>query len=764
MPARYALASPPSAAALLAGTLLVHLLPALPPAVPMLALALGGSVVALAADSRAVRIAAVLALGFGWCAWHAAASLAVRIPAELEGRDLKVRVETVDLPRAGSDAVRFDARLLAASLDGRELKLAGRVRLSWYGRAEPPVPGSRLALVVRLKRPRGVVNPGGFDFERFALERRYAATGYVRSLVAIEHDAPHRIDAMRAAFARVLRERFGADSTGALLAALAVGDQSALSEEDWHVLRATGTAHLIAISGMHVGIVAGLGALLARGMFLAWPALALRTPRRRIEAVAALAAAGAYSLVAGMSLPVQRTLLMIAVVLLATWLRRAIAPSQGLALALVAVLLFDPLSALGAGFWLSFVGVAFLIFCLGGRAATGSALAGVTRAQWAMTIGLLPLTAWFFQQTALAGPLANLAAVPWISFAVVPLLLLALGAWLVLPVAFAPLAQLAAWAMQGIWHGCLEPISRLRLAEWFLPEPTLVATALAVLGAFVLLLPRAVPGRALGAVLLAPLAWPLLDRPGPGQIDLRILDVGQGLSVLATTAGHALLYDAGPKFRSGFDMGDAAVVPALRALGVARLDRLVVSHGDSDHAGGADSVVAALRPAIRDIGSERTRCRAGERWSWDGVAFEFLHPPAEFPELGNDSSCVLRIATGDSVVLLPGDVSAQIEARLVREQPRTLAASLLVSPHHGSRSSSSEAFVTAVAPRVVVHSTGHRNRFGHPAPVVAGRYHASGVLGLDTSRDGAVHVRLDPRHGIVRLDEAREIAPRYWRE
>lgn len=768
MPGRIAIASLPAAAALLAGTLVVHLLPALPPARATAGVAAACALALTVVRSGVARVATLSVLGFAWCAWHAAQSLAARIPHELEGRDVVALVEAIDLPRIGADAVRFDARLLELEIDGRQVPVRGRVRLSWYGRAEAPVPGSRLELVVRLKRPRGVVNPGGFDFERFALERRHAATGYVRSLVRVESSVPNRLDAMRAAFARELRARF-AGSTGALLAALAVGDQSGLAEPDWDVLRATGTAHLIAISGMHVGLVAAFGALLARAAFLAWPPLALRAPRRRIEAVAALVAACAYSLVAGMSLPVQRTLLMIAVVLLATWTRRAIATAHGLALALVAVLLADPLSALGAGFWLSFVGVAFLIFCLGGRPLAGAtvaraAVAGLGRAQWAMTIGLLPLTAWFFQQASLAGPLANLVAVPWISFIVVPLLLIALGAWLALPIAFAALAQLAAWAMQAIWLGWLEPMARWRWAEWFLAEPMIGAIVLAAVGAFVLLLPRPVPGRPLGAICLLPLALPAVDRPAQGQFDLRVLDVGQGLSVLVTTARHALLYDAGPKFRSGFDMGDAAVVPALRALGLAHLDRLVVSHGDSDHAGGAESVAAALQPARRDDATVANRCRAGERWSWDGVEFEYLHPPSAFPDLENDSSCVLRIGAGRSAALLVGDISAGIEARLVRERPGMLGAVLLVSPHHGSRSSSSEGFVASVAPRAVVHSSGYRNRFGHPAPEVAARYFEAGAVALDTGRDGAVHARIDPVRGLQLLEEARETAPRYWRE
>ncbi len=762
-----ALASLPCAAALLAGTLVVHLLPSLPPAA--LSASVAAVCVAVALVSPRTRLVAVAMLGFAYAAWHADRSLALRIPHALEGVDLDAVVEVADLARDAPDATRFDARVIAARHGDAPIEIGGKVRLAWYGRRDALIPGERYALVLRLKRPRGVVNPGGFDFERFALERRYAATGYVRGTtdaLAFRDDAigaASTIGALRTAFSAALRERYDGDTRGALLAALAVGDQSGIAECDWNVLRATGTAHLIAISGLHVGLVAGFGALLARLLWRAAPALALHVPRRRIEALTALVCAWAYSMIAGMSLPVQRTLAMIAVVLLAVWLRRALAPAQALALALIAVLALDPLAPLAAGFWLSFVGVAWLVYCLGGRAPRPSLLREFTRAQAAMALGLLPLTVWFFQQSALAGPLANAFAVPWISFVVVPLLLVALLAWLVAPFAFGAIADLAALATDSVWR-LLVPISRWPWAEAGFPEPTLVATALALLGAAVLLLPRAVPGRALGAVLLLPLVLPQLDRPAAGQFDVRVLDVGQGLAVLVTTAEHALLYDTGPRFRSGFDMGDAAVVPALRALGVARLDRLVVSHGDADHAGGADSVVAALAPASRDDARVGTRCRAGDSWIWDDVTFEFLHPAPTFPELGNDSSCVLRIASGRAVALLPGDISAIVEEWLVRELGDRLHATLLVTPHHGSATSSSDAFVATVAPRVAVHSTGNRNRFGHPARAVAARYRAHGTLALDTSRDGAIHARLDPAGGLGLLDRAREEGAQYWRE
>ena len=737
--------------ALLAGVSLAQLLPALPRIAASVALL----ALAIVLDRRA-RLLAVLIGGFAWATLRGAIALEQRLPAEREGIDTRVTGQVVGLPQPQPGGVRFEL----APDDSPGIR-----RLAWYSPAFMPRAGQRIEATVRLRRPHGLADPGAFDFERHALERGIAATGYVREARALTPRGAG-LDALRERFSREIARRLGHGSVANLLRALSVGDQAALSDADWEVLRATGTPHLVAISGFHVGVVAGLGALLARALFFVLPALALRVPRQQAAALAALGAATAYSAVAGFSLPVERTLLMIAAVALTRLLRRQAAPTSGFALALWVLLVADPLAVLGVGFWLSFAGVAWLVWSLGGRTGHPGVVEGFGRAQWAVTLGLTPLSLFFFQQCSVSGPLANLVAIPWITLVVVPLLLLAFGAWLALPVAFAPLLAASDLAARAIWW----VLAKLAAPSWsvvHLPEPTLAALVLATAGAALALLPRGFGTRALGAIaLLAALVAP--DRAPPrGAFDLVQVDVGQGLSLLVRTADHALLFDAGGGVEGGWDMGDSAVLPSLRALGVARLDALVVSHGDNDHAGGAPSVIAAYDPplVLRGDGKFGARqCVAGTHWRWDEVDFELLHPPRDFPYLRNASSCVLRIRAGPVSALLPGDIPAEIERRLVREQASSLASTVLVAPHHGSRGSSSDAFLNAVRPSLVLVSAGYRSRFGHPHAEALARYAAIGARVLNSADAGFMRVRVDPVRGIDAPWRYRAEVPRYWRD
>jgi competence protein ComEC len=409
--------------------------------------------------------------------------------------------------------------------------------------------------------------------------------------------------------------------------------------------------------------------------------------------------------------------------------------------------------------------VAWLAWCLPYRPGEGL-LRPFLAAQAVAMLGLLPLTVWFFSQASLPGPLVNLVGIPWISLVVVPLALLGLALDPFLPAAAGLAWQLSATLMQWLWQG-LEWVARWPPALAWLPEPGLAATALALLGAFWLLLPRAVPGKPLAALLLLPLLWPAPDRPRTGEVDLHLLDVGQGLALLVRTRDHALLYDAGPAPPRGMDLGEAVVVPALRALGVARLDRLVLSHGDNDHAGGAEAVVRAYAPAIvmapEGWADARMRpCVAGQRWHWDGVDFEVLHPTPHFPYLRNDSSCVLRLRAGGRHALLAGDIGRHVEARLAKLPHGQISADLLVVPHHGSDTSSSLDFLAAVRPALGLIAVGEGNRFGLPKPVVLDRYDRYSVALHDSAGSGAIHVRLGADGPRLR-ERLRQDRPRYWR-
>jgi competence protein ComEC len=754
----------PVAGAVLAGVSVVQLFPALPPPATS-AIALLLALFAWWRFARPLpRLSAAACAGLAWAALVGACEMSQRLPAALDGIECTVTGRVLGLPRRDEDSQRFEFLVETGAPPGLHGR---RVRVGWYGQGAPAVEaGSRWRLHLRLRRPRGVLDPGGGDAEKAALLQQVAANASVREprTARLLHNG-EGIDALRARLSRRIEAALP-EGEARFVQALALGDTRALSETDWEVLRATGLTHQIAISGFHVGMVAASAALLALALFRLFPAWGRRVPAVQGAALLALVAAAGYSALAGFALPTVRTLLMIAVVASARLLRRAHRAGEGLALALLAVLAVDPLSVLAPGFWLSFAGVGWLLWCLPAPA-QGAPVRGFLLAQAVATLALLPLTAWFFGQASLPGPLANLVGVPVISLGVVPLSLLGLS---MLP--FSASAATACWhaasvLMQWLWT-LLEAIAAWPLALAWLPEPRLLTVALACAGAAWLLMPRTLPGKELGLLLFLPLLWPALDRPAHGEVDVEVLDVGQGLSVLVRTRGHALLYDAGAGGMHGPDVGESVVVPALRALGVRRLDVMLLSHGDADHAGGAPAVRRAF-PAARVLGVEGWAlpgmglCRDTQAWRWDGVRFRVLHPPPWFPYLRNDSSCVLRVEAGGRVVLLPGDIGRQVETRLLHLHGDALRADLLLVPHHGSRNSSSGDFIATVAPAWAVASTGAGNRFGLPKADVVDRYRAAGAGFLDTAQEGALGFRLGVQGLSLRAARRRDLR-RYWRE
>ena len=712
------------------------------------------------------RLLAGLGIGFGWAVLVASWTMQARLPVDMEGGDFIIEGQVRSLPLKRDGQIRFQFDVSHG--EGEAVVLVGkRLRLAWYRSQVVPEPGSTWRLAVRLKRPRGTLNPGGYDYERRALEQRIAATGYVRDGPEnVELRAGGGIDALRLTVSDAIARAVDAPRAR-FVQALAVGDTRGLDGDDWHVLRATGIAHLVAISGLHVGIVAGVGALLMRLFYRRIPRLGLRLPLPQAAALAALLLAAVYTGLAGFALPTVRTLLMISAALLAVLLRRGFHPVQAFALALIAVLLFDPLAVLNAGFWLSFLGVAWLLWCLP-QVSGPSWWRTLISVQGVMTLGLLPLTVWFFGQASVAGPFCNLIAVPWASLVVVPVALLGTLLELCVSGAGSWLFQLSAWLMQGLWM-LMEPVAAWHGSLIYLPEPSSLVFALALVGAFWLLLPRGVPGKAMAGLLFVPLLFPAQTRPPAGSLDVSVLDVGQGLSVLLRTRGHVVLYDAGPAFPGGMDMGEAAVVPALRALGVGKVDLLVISHDDNDHAGGAAAVKRAYSPMQSVVSRKQLEvgevsCQAGMEWAFGAVTAKVLHPPEFFPYLANESSCVLRFETdGVGLALLPGDAGALIEQRVVREQADALPAAVLVMPHHGSLTSSSEGFIDVVAPQLALIGAGYRNRYGLPRDDILARYHARDIDVLNTAKTGAIHMRID-RTGIHDLRYERAMRPALWRE
>ncbi len=566
-----------------------------------------------------------------------------------------------------------------------------------------------------------------------------------------------------------IRDRFRAALPDApyagILIALAVGDQHAIDPGLWQSFARTGITHLMSISGLHVTMLAGLAYALVSWLWRRSAALPLRLPAQHAAAVGGFLAAFLYCLLAGFAVPAQRTLYMLGVVALARLSGREMAASRVLLLALLLVLLLDPWAVLAAGFWLSFGAVALLLHIGSGRLGPAHWLIEWGRAQWAVTLGMLPALLALFQQFSLVSPLANALAIPLVSFVITPLALLG-----TLPL-LDPLLALAhfftVWLMRFIdW------LAGLPLAMWQQAAPPAWAVLLALAGGIWLLLPRGFPARWLGLMAFLPLLAVLPPRPAPGVAAITVLDVGQGLAIHVQTASHDLLFDAGPAFSADADSGNRIIVPYLRAMGVRRLDAMVISHADKDHEGGAASVLAALpvallktslpfEHALSALPVAHELCRKGDAWNWNGVAFEMLHPGAEpLSRKTNDLSCVLRITAGGRSMLLTSDIEAVSEQSLLAGQPPALAAEVMTVPHHGSKTSSTPDFIAAVAARDVIFPVGYRNRFGHPKEEVVARYLESGARLHRTDADGAVGVDLAAAGIGFRHERAER--RRYW--
>jgi len=758
--------------AYLGGMLLLLRLPELPDVRWCLLLLL---LLPLALLAGRLRLLITFVCGFLLALWHANSILASTITPKFEGQDVKAVGVIGSLPARNGSGTRFNFIIEQLSANDRILPLTGKVRLSWYNPAPILHGGERWQLTLRLKHPHGLMNPGGYDYEAWLLQNRLQGSGYVRQADSNRRlgsaTGRYRLLALRDDLAQRLAQSLKGQVYAGLITALAIGERQAITQSQWQVLTRTGTNHLVAISGLHIGLVAGLVFVLVRRLWAAIPWLVLRWPAPSAAAVGGIVAALAYAALAGFSIPTQRALIMVTVVLLAVLLQRHRRPSQVLAIALICVLTIDPLSPLSAGFWLSFAAVAIILFGMNNRL---PALGRWSDWWWRwgrlhvlVSIGLFPLLLILFQRLPLMSPLANFIAVPWVSVLVVPPVLLGT---LLLPLDTG-LAQgcfhLASLSLSGLWP-LLTAIARLDLAQWTQHVPLAWSVLPALMGSILLLLPRGVPGRWLGMVWLLPAVLVTSDGPAYQAIYFTLLDVGQGLAAVVQTQNHVLVYDTGPRFATGFDAGETVLVPFLRQRGVTRIDRLIIGHGDNDHIGGSDSLRRQVRIDRVDssvperlVWTRARACREHQHWRWDGVDFELLHPPPARAWQGNNTSCVLRVSNGSDSLLLSGDIEAVAEQRLVTTYGAELASEALVAPHHGSKTSSSEAFIKAVKPDYVLFPVGYRNRYHFPRPRILRRYIDHGSQVLRTDYDGAITLRMVAGQGI-HVIRARGPGHRFW--
>ena len=762
-----------------AGVVALRFFPQLPPL--WIFLSVAAILTSCAIGFHGLRAPAAFALGLTWAAITATTVVDATLPLELEKRDVVVSGRVVGVPKVGDDYQRFDFAVEQLTWRGEVYPAPRKIRLKHY-RTEPKIlAGEKWKFSARLKRARGYQNPGAtFDYETHLFHHRIRASGYVRNrpppqLLATQ--SPYSIAAFRQRTADVIRATLPSGGRAGLVAALVVGLRGDMTRENWDVLLRTGTIHLLAISGLHIGLVSGLVLLLGAWLWRLGGRLSLRLPAPKAGVAVGLLAGLGYALLAGMSIPTQRAVCMLAVVAAALFFQRRPFGIETLLMALAVVLAVDPLAPLSGGLWLSFGAVAVLLLgALRARDAHNNNIASglMTRIwrtmrawSWVQVIlffGMAPLLVVMFQRVSLVAPLANLAAIPAIGMVAVPLGLVGLSLQAIgFESGAAAAFHGALWVIDVLWR-LLETLAHSAWSVWQPLPPPLWAMPLAVIGVLLLLAPRTVPARWCGLLWLLPLFFTAAAKPNAGEFRYTLLEVGHGLASVVQTENHWLVYDAGPRYVGGFDSGESIVVPFLRHAGADKLDVVVISHGDNDHIGGQRALrehftAAKVLSSAPEKLIDAQKCYRGQKWHWDGVDFEVLWPPRDSPRSGNDASCVLKIHSKFGALLLTGDIGKAAELGMV-SSATDLEVDVLQAPHHGSKTSSTAAFLNRVNPHIAVVGVGYLNRYGHPHRVVAARYARRQIPLYQTAEEGAMSV--DFAATGIELRGHRGAQKKYW--
>ena len=792
---------------------------------------------------RLIILLLIWTTAVAWSTWRAERRLTDRLSPSMENVVSRIPFQVVGLVQDQGDSLKFEARVLESEQTGiRQTGIPQYIQIVWrkspHDKPSQEIwPGQiwRAALIFR--RPRGALNPHGFDFEAHLLSRNIRAIGRVRGQPVLLSENPFAsmsvmVSGVRQYLRSAMRKHTDNMSFGAVLIALAIGDQDSVKAEHWEIFNKTGITHLVSISGSHVTMLAAFGGL---SMLWLWKRLhwrgraaAERIPAKVIAGLAALGVAWLYCLLAGWGVPARRTFFMLLVSGLAMLTRLPISASGVLCLAAAVVTVIDPWSPVTTGFWLSFGAVAVLFYVGSNPKNAPNELVSVSRRywqlfresarlQWIITLAMLPPLAFLFQQISLSSPLANAIAIPVVTFVVTPLALLM--ALLSMIPALDVLASGAAWLAHLALDWAMLPVAWLAYAPWSsfsVAAMPLWCLLVALAGIAWALQPSGTPVRWVGWLFLLPsLTWQP-EKLSLGSWQLIALDVGQGGAALVRTREHVLLFDVGPRLGAS-DAGQRVVSPLLRALGIRRLDALVVSHSDIDHAGGLPGLLreipVSMSYASFDIERwlDRTQqvlklthpsprpqqmlsCQVGQKWTWDGVSFRILHPEPDSTHIHhaagqavakkkirtNSESCVLQIQGKYHSALLPGDIGVKQEAEILKRavlQDRVqmgdsanivlapqekLHADVIVVAHHGSMTSSSSEFVAKVGAQHAIAQAGFLNRFSHPAPEVIARWQASATKFWRTDNDGAVTAE-SSENGLHVLSQAKD-RKRYWHD
>ncbi len=629
-------------------------------------------------------------------------------------------------------------------------KISTHFLMSWYQHSPPLQIGQHWQLHVKLKPPIGSHNPGGFDYEEFLLSQGITATGYVmphhNQLITVNHG--YFLDHFRQKIQKEIRNAVYHPALAAFISALSVGLRDGLTESDWQVFQKTGTNHLVAIAGLHIGFVFATIYFLAKFLVRFFPRFLLIIPASRFAEINALIGALTYAALSGFAIPAERASIMLFFFMISQLFYRKMSTWRRLFFAGGIILILNPYDLMNSGFWLSFSSMAVLAWVMGGRLRSPKKLILWGKMQGSIIIGLLPLMLFFFQQASLIAFLTNAVAIPCVGFVILPMCLLATGLYFFkLHLLSHDLFFLTGKLLWPLWK-FLTDASHLSFSSWHHAVSNLWILIIGIISALFLLAPRGFSAKWFGCFGLLPLFFYHPAHPKIGDFRVTIIDVGQGLSVLVQTAHHVMLYDTGAHFPGGFDYGESVVAPYLRDQGISTINRLEISHGDNDHSGGADAIVKDF--FVKTIFTSAPKliahfhandCFAGQQWDWDHVHFNTLNPAPHSPYADNNSSCVIKITGKYGQLLLTGDIQKSTEMTLVQTYGNQLRSTVLQVPHHGSRTSSSEKLIEAVSPQYAIISAGKYNRYHLPAPSVVTRYRRDNVKLYNTANSGAIIIR-----------------------
>lgn len=705
----------------------------------------------------------IFVIGIMWAVGVSALRLADRLPESSEGQLIKIEGHVIGLPNVDERRVKFDFSVAKPNQN-----FPKKLRLSWYFPKQTIKTGQYWTFTVKLKQPHGMFNPSGFDYEKYLFVQNIQATGYVRGKPKPQLNESQSITMSVGVLRQLISDKLNIylkDSPHkGVVKALTIADKQDLTQQQWTVFRQTGTVHLLAISGLHIGLISGLMYFLIQ-----WIALRLSlTSPHQYAACAAILIAIFYAALAGFSLPTQRSLLMLTVAMMTVMWQRKITAVNTISLTLFVVLIIDPLAVLSVGFWLSFLAVISIIYVIAGRLGRVGYWQGVMKVHWVTAIGLAPLLLYSFQQISLISPIANFITVPLVSFLIVPLcfilvILLFMSPMLV-EYCLLVITTLLQWLDQF-----LVVLAGFSYATISSIAPPIYTIPFALLGIFILIAPRGMPVRWIGLIFLLPTAFVHNTKLKQGEVTMTLLDVGQGLSAVVETAQHTLVFDTGVKYSNSYNMGDVVIVPFLESKGIDIIDLLVISHGDNDHKGGMESIIQqknvikimSSMPKLYKEGLSM-RCLSGQVWEWDQVRFEVLAPADDFVGGKNDNSCVIKVISSHGTMLLTGDIESSAEEWLVDHVAEQLDSDVMIAPHHGSKTSSSMSFLQRVSPQTILIPTGYRNKFHFPHTKVIDRYNTIESNWMNTAEEGALIVQM--KDNSIQINSSRKEWGKYWNQ